>query len=60
MLAILKAGAGYVPIDADYPPERIAYLLQDSDPIAVLAQAGAYVPAARAKLGLVGPYSRGY
>ena len=39
MLAILKAGAGYVPIDADYPAERIAYLLQDSDPIAVLAQA---------------------
>ena len=39
LLAILKAGAGYVPIDADYPAERIAYLLQDSDPIAVLAQA---------------------
>jgi arthrofactin-type cyclic lipopeptide synthetase B len=39
LLAILKAGAGYVPIDADYPPERIAYLLQDSDPVAVLAQA---------------------
>ncbi|VVQ19556.1 Gramicidin S synthase 2 [Pseudomonas fluorescens] len=39
MLAILKAGAGYVPIDPDYPAERIAYLLQDSDPIAVLAQA---------------------
>jgi arthrofactin-type cyclic lipopeptide synthetase B len=39
LLAILKAGAGYVPIDPDYPAERIAYLLQDSDPIAVLAQA---------------------
>jgi arthrofactin-type cyclic lipopeptide synthetase B len=39
MLAILKAGAGYVPIDPDYPAERIAYLMQDSDPIAVLAQA---------------------
>ncbi|WP_166220679.1 non-ribosomal peptide synthetase [Pseudomonas atagonensis] len=39
LLAILKAGAGYVPIDPDYPAERIAYLVQDSDPIAVLAQA---------------------
>ncbi|MBK5529110.1 amino acid adenylation domain-containing protein [Pseudomonas sp. TH06] len=38
LLAILKAGAGYVPIDPDYPAERIAYLVQDSDPIAVLAQ----------------------
>ncbi|MCU0120071.1 amino acid adenylation domain-containing protein [Pseudomonas sp. B2M1-30] len=39
LLAILKSGAGYVPVDPAYPPERIAYLLQDSDPVAVLAQA---------------------
>lgn len=30
MIAILKAGAAYVPIDPDYPPERIGYLLKDS------------------------------
>ncbi|XXY54890.1 amino acid adenylation domain-containing protein [Sorangium sp. So ce269] len=29
MLAILKAGAVYVPIDPDYPAARIAYLLGD-------------------------------
>ncbi|UHA72100.1 non-ribosomal peptide synthetase [Paenibacillus sp. 481] len=30
MLAILKLGAAYVPIDPEYPVERIRYMLQDS------------------------------
>jgi amino acid adenylation domain-containing protein len=30
MLGILKAGAAYVPIDPDYPQERIRYMLEDS------------------------------
>ena len=29
-LAVLKAGAVYVPIDPDYPAERIAYLCEDA------------------------------
>ncbi|MFP3547607.1 AMP-binding protein, partial [Rhizobium sp. SIMBA_035] len=40
LLAILKAGGAYVPIDPAYPRERIAYTLQDSDPVALLVQAG--------------------
>ncbi|WP_155718329.1 non-ribosomal peptide synthetase, partial [Pseudomonas fluorescens] len=39
LLGILKAGAGYVPIDPAYPQERIAYTLADSQPVAVLVQA---------------------
>lgn len=31
LLAILKAGATYVPLDPHYPQERIAYILQDAD-----------------------------
>ncbi|PHN21027.1 non-ribosomal peptide synthetase [Pseudomonas sp. ICMP 460] len=38
LLGILKAGAGYVPIDPAYPQERISYTLQDSAPFAVLVQ----------------------
>ncbi|MCF5428950.1 amino acid adenylation domain-containing protein, partial [Pseudomonas syringae] len=38
LLAVLKAGGGYVPLDPAYPAERIAYMLQDSAPAAVLAQ----------------------
>lgn len=30
MLAVLKCGAAYVPIDIDYPCERVDYILKDS------------------------------
>lgn len=30
MLGILKAGAAYLPVDADFPDERIQYILKDS------------------------------
>lgn len=31
ILAILKNGAGYVPIDVVYPEERVSFILEDSD-----------------------------
>ncbi|MFD2415742.1 amino acid adenylation domain-containing protein [Amycolatopsis pigmentata] len=36
LLAVHKAGAAYVPVDPDYPPDRIAYILGDSVPSRVL------------------------
>ncbi|WP_166220681.1 non-ribosomal peptide synthetase [Pseudomonas atagonensis] len=38
LVAILKAGAGYVPIDPAHPVERLSYLLGDSEPVVVLTQ----------------------
>jgi amino acid adenylation domain-containing protein len=38
MLAVLKAGGGYVPLDPSYPQERLDYILQDSQPRVVLTQ----------------------
>ncbi|UZE84263.1 non-ribosomal peptide synthetase [Pseudomonas viciae] len=38
VLAVLKAGAAYVPLDPAYPSERLGYLLADSTPVALLAQ----------------------
>ena len=40
LLAVLKAGAAYLPVDPDYPAERIAYMLADAGPAVVLASAG--------------------
>ncbi|WP_155975922.1 AMP-binding protein, partial [Xanthomonas maliensis] len=36
MLAILKSGAGYVPLDPASPPQRLAFMLEDSAPVALL------------------------
>ncbi|WP_141699581.1 non-ribosomal peptide synthetase, partial [Pseudomonas sp. BIOMIG1BDMA] len=38
LLGVLKAGAAYVPLDPNYPPERLAYMIADSTPSAVLTQ----------------------
>jgi amino acid adenylation domain-containing protein len=39
LLAILKAGAAYVPLDPAFPPERLAFILTDSQTQLVLTQA---------------------
>ncbi|MGN5649109.1 amino acid adenylation domain-containing protein [Bacillus sp. Brlt_9] len=36
LLAVLKAGAGYLPLDPDYPSDRISFMLQDAKPSCVL------------------------
>ncbi|MEJ8660445.1 MULTISPECIES: AMP-binding protein [Streptomyces] len=40
LLGIMKAGAAYLPLDADYPPGRLAYMLQDSGARLVVTQRG--------------------
>jgi non-ribosomal peptide synthetase-like protein len=39
ILGILKAGAAYVPIDPEYPPDRIAWIVEDSAAAVTLAAA---------------------
>jgi amino acid adenylation domain-containing protein len=41
ILGILKAGAAYMPIDPDYPRERIDYMLKDSSARLLLAKESA-------------------
>ncbi|GDY63043.1 hypothetical protein SAV14893_024360 [Streptomyces avermitilis] len=36
LLAVLKTGAAYLPVDPDYPADRIGYLLADAAPVLLL------------------------
>ncbi|NEC21135.1 AMP-binding protein, partial [Streptomyces parvus] len=38
LLAVLKSGAGYVPVDPEFPQERIAYILEDAAPVLTLTE----------------------
>ncbi|MGE7955443.1 non-ribosomal peptide synthase/polyketide synthase [Pseudomonas sp. NPDC089530] len=40
LLAVLKSGAAYVPLDPKYPAERLAYMLEDSRLDLLLCQTG--------------------
>ena len=37
LFGILKAGAAYLPLDLDYPLERLQFMLHDADPVVVLS-----------------------
>ncbi|MYS09051.1 AMP-binding protein, partial [Streptomyces sp. SID6041] len=41
LLGVLKAGAAYLPLDLDYPADRVAFMLADSGARLVLTTAGA-------------------
>nr|WP_157529030.1 non-ribosomal peptide synthetase [Kibdelosporangium sp. MJ126-NF4]CEL21437.1 FIG01294969: hypothetical protein [Kibdelosporangium sp. MJ126-NF4]CTQ95996.1 FIG01294969: hypothetical protein [Kibdelosporangium sp. MJ126-NF4] len=44
-LAVLKAGAAFLPIDPDYPAERVATMLADAAPVLTLTRADLRDPA---------------
>ncbi|MBV2241143.1 AMP-binding protein [Bacillus inaquosorum] len=44
VLAVLKAGGAYLPLDPAYPEERLSYMLKDSGAALLLAQPGCSAP----------------
>ena len=57
VLAVLKSGAAYVPVDPAYPPGRIGFLLADTCPVAVLTTvlAGQHLPDGTPRVALDDP-----
>jgi amino acid adenylation domain-containing protein len=39
LLAVVRTGAGYLPLDVAYPEQRLRFVLDDARPVAVLASA---------------------
>lgn len=44
LLAVLKSGAAYLPLDPEYPARRIAHTLRDADPVCVVADRADRLP----------------
>ncbi|MBL0780494.1 AMP-binding protein, partial [Streptomyces albidoflavus] len=51
LLAVMRAGGVYVPVDPGYPAGRIAYVLDDSAPHVLLVRDAERVPAGAAPAG---------
>lgn len=56
LLAVLKAGAAYVPLDPAYPAPRIARMLEDAPPCCVIGSAAHTAPAAAAGFVTLAPH----
>ncbi|MCJ1708518.1 non-ribosomal peptide synthetase [Microbacterium sp. VKM Ac-2923] len=54
LAGILRAGAAYVPIDPDYPPARVAAILDDAAPALVVTDAASLGERLAADRGLAG------
>ncbi|MEU8379033.1 amino acid adenylation domain-containing protein [Streptosporangium sp. NPDC048865] len=53
LLAVHRAGAAYLPLDLDYPRERIAFMLADAAPACLVTSSAARPPAADVPVVLV-------
>ncbi|MFD8076232.1 non-ribosomal peptide synthase/polyketide synthase [Streptomyces sp. NPDC059718] len=56
LLAVHRAGGAYLPLDTDYPAERLAFMLADARPVCVVTTDGVDLPGTGAPRLLVDAY----
>ncbi|MGP4692416.1 amino acid adenylation domain-containing protein [Agrobacterium cavarae] len=44
LLAVLKSGAAYLPLDPTYPSARLQYLLSDAKPVTIITASDIHIP----------------
>ena len=54
MLGVMRAGAAYVPLDPDYPPERLAHMARDAGLTLILTADATLDPSLRQALAETG------
>ncbi|MFI5496355.1 amino acid adenylation domain-containing protein [Actinoplanes sp. NPDC051859] len=54
-LGIMDAGAAYLPLDPDFPPDRLSFLLADAAPVLLVAPEGSDLPGGVPVLPPAGP-----
>ena len=54
LLGIVKAGAAYLPLDPDYPTERLRFMVEDASPVCAITmgEAGRSLPESLRRIGL--------
>jgi non-ribosomal peptide synthetase component F len=53
LLGILKAGGAYLPLDPDYPPERLAFMIEDAQPVLILTDDSQVVESSSSRVVLL-------
>ncbi|WPW33099.1 non-ribosomal peptide synthase/polyketide synthase [Streptomyces atratus] len=58
LLAVLKSGAGYLPVEPDLPADRVAAMLADARPVQVVTSSGVAAPLPATAIRLDAPATR--
>ncbi|MBB2942548.1 enterobactin synthetase component F [Actinoplanes lutulentus] len=60
LLGVLRSGAGYLPLDLSYPADRLAFMVEDAQPVVVLRELPSRCPVPLIEIGQASPSDTAY